>query len=699
MTEKDYAPLSSACVRGLCDKLYEKRKFAGVEIEKMVKDFNDANNSSQIKKLIRVLGQDLMSSTNPNVKNGALMGLSSVAVGLGKGCVAHLSELLHPMAACVREGESRVRYLAAEALFNVLKIARGAALPHFPLVFDALARLAADPEPQVRQGAELLDRLVKDIVTESGELEVSALVPLLRERLYARGACARQFAAGWVAALDALPALPLLPHLRDLLDPLLHMLDEPHPEIRRMCEVQLNEFLRSIKKDPSQVDFQAMINILITHAQSPEELVQLTAISWIKEFVELAGRGMLPYASGVLCAALPCLAYADDARRNIRETAATVNFLLTKLVADPGESEGEGEGEERLQLEALVRVLTQLLRHSSVHTKVAALDWILHLYNTLPAQMPSHTEAVFGAVVASLTDPADDVVRRALAVLAEICSCPARPARTGDLESSPYYYKFLRALLRLLAADDGLLEDRGAFIISVQAAVRAAERGGHIQGAGQHPGGGDQSAVRRHHGGRAEHHAAHRRRAAPPAPAAAPHGPAGLGGAAAMSVPVLVPQPRGAAGAVSAHPPLRALQRAHRHIRGPGHHGGLPHGGGQAGAAHRVSDIRLSAPGAAGRAAELCAARRTLRSPDAAAPERRLPRAATPPALRAAAALPRAHGERHQHQQRDRLGAAAGGVPARAGGASPVPPAGARSPRPRPRPRPHTALAHDERHK
>lgn len=34
MTERDYAPLSGACVRGLCDKLYEKRKFAGVEIEK-----------------------------------------------------------------------------------------------------------------------------------------------------------------------------------------------------------------------------------------------------------------------------------------------------------------------------------------------------------------------------------------------------------------------------------------------------------------------------------------------------------------------------------------------------------------------------------------------------------------------------------------------------------------------------------------
>lgn len=36
---------------------------------------------------------------------------------------------------------------------------------------------------------------------------------------------------------------------------------------------------------------------------------------------------------------------------------------------------------------------------------------------------------------------------------------------TGNLESSPYYYKFLQALLRLLAADENLLEDRGAFII------------------------------------------------------------------------------------------------------------------------------------------------------------------------------------------------------------------------------------------
>lgn len=36
MSEKDYAPLSSACVRALNDKLYDRRKTAALEIEKYV---------------------------------------------------------------------------------------------------------------------------------------------------------------------------------------------------------------------------------------------------------------------------------------------------------------------------------------------------------------------------------------------------------------------------------------------------------------------------------------------------------------------------------------------------------------------------------------------------------------------------------------------------------------------------------------
>lgn len=53
MADKDYAPLSTACVRALNDRMYERRKAAALEIEKMVKDFVSVHNHSQIKKLLK----------------------------------------------------------------------------------------------------------------------------------------------------------------------------------------------------------------------------------------------------------------------------------------------------------------------------------------------------------------------------------------------------------------------------------------------------------------------------------------------------------------------------------------------------------------------------------------------------------------------------------------------------------------------
>lgn len=57
-----------------------------------------------------------------------------------------------------------------------------------------------------------------------------------------------------------------------------------------------------------------MCNILINHAQSTNTVIQLTAIDWIREFVQLSGPQMLQFASGIFTAILPCLAYEDDAK-------------------------------------------------------------------------------------------------------------------------------------------------------------------------------------------------------------------------------------------------------------------------------------------------------------------------------------------------------------------------------------------------
>ena len=91
------------------------------------------------------------------------------------------------------------RYHACESLYNIVKVARGGCLPYFTHIFDALARLATDQEGSVRSGAEALDRLMKDIVSESPAFDLVSFMTMLRERIMTQSTAARQFLVGWVS--------------------------------------------------------------------------------------------------------------------------------------------------------------------------------------------------------------------------------------------------------------------------------------------------------------------------------------------------------------------------------------------------------------------------------------------------------------------------------------------------------------------
>ena len=73
----------------------------------------------------------------------------------------YLEELTKPILASFSDTDARVRYFACEALYNIVKVSRGHILPFFNDIFQALSKLAADPDQNVRNGAELMDRLVK----------------------------------------------------------------------------------------------------------------------------------------------------------------------------------------------------------------------------------------------------------------------------------------------------------------------------------------------------------------------------------------------------------------------------------------------------------------------------------------------------------------------------------------------------------
>ncbi|KAH6575587.1 hypothetical protein BASA62_001830 [Batrachochytrium salamandrivorans] len=158
--------LSPQVIRSLSDKVYEKRKAAAIEIEKLVRDALVVNDDARICAILVVLAHEFAYSVVPNTRNGGLIGLAAAAIALGSAIESHLPEIVPPMLACFSDQDSRVRYYASEALYNVCKVARASVLIYFNEIFDALCKLSVDQESSVKSGAGLLDRIIKDIVSE-----------------------------------------------------------------------------------------------------------------------------------------------------------------------------------------------------------------------------------------------------------------------------------------------------------------------------------------------------------------------------------------------------------------------------------------------------------------------------------------------------------------------------------------------------
>ena len=106
---------------------------------------------------------------------------------------------------------------------------------YFNPIFDSLSKLCTDSEASVKNGAELLDRLIKDIVSEkslfsgskasksleilpdalvvpgtvSGSntrfFDVKIFIPLLVERIKAISPATRIFLVNWISVLESVP--------------------------------------------------------------------------------------------------------------------------------------------------------------------------------------------------------------------------------------------------------------------------------------------------------------------------------------------------------------------------------------------------------------------------------------------------------------------------------------------------------------
>lgn len=179
----------------------------------MVQEFSRNKNSAQIKKLIETFSTQYCISKDPNKRKGGLIALASCSIALGAESGSFIGELLTPVLACLLDPDTRVRYFASESLYNIVKVARQAIIPSFPEIFSALSRLVADADASVKNASELLDRLLKDIITENSQIfDLPSFVPLLRERVLTKNSFARQFLISWISVSFSIVQNVIIPN-------------------------------------------------------------------------------------------------------------------------------------------------------------------------------------------------------------------------------------------------------------------------------------------------------------------------------------------------------------------------------------------------------------------------------------------------------------------------------------------------------
>lgn len=442
--------LPSSVLKNLLDKLYEKRKIAAMEVEGIVRQLVSAGDHEKISSLLNLLTNEFTFSPQASHRKGGLIGLAAATVGLAAEAGPHLEKIVPPVINSFSDQDSRVRYYACEALYNIAKVARGDMIVFFNQIFDSLLKLSADSDPNVQSAAHLLDRLVKDTVMVTDRFRIEEFIPLLRERMNVLNPFVRQFLVGWITVLERVPDIYMLGFLPDFLDGLFNMLSDSSHEIRQQADSALTQFLEEIKNSQS-VDYGRMTEILVRRATSPDEFTRLTSITWMNEFVKLGGDQLVPYYADILGAILPCI---SDKEEKIRVVACETNEELRAVRADPAEG---------FDIGAVVTIAKRQLSSEWEATRLEALRWISVLLDRHRTEVIAFLDDIFPSLLQALADPFDEVV---LLVL-EVHACVAREA--------PYFHHLIVFLLHNFQMDLLLLEKRGTLILRRLCALLDAE--------------------------------------------------------------------------------------------------------------------------------------------------------------------------------------------------------------------------------
>lgn len=507
--------------RALSDRIYDKRKPAALQLEQVVRKAIEQDNMELVEGVITELSRDFAYALrHPNYRNGGLIGLAGVAIALGQeGLPSYLDDIIQPILACFGDADARVRYYACESLYNVAKIAKGEILAYFNEIFDALCKLTADIEESVRNGANLVDQLLRDIVVETAStylyvvnnepplvpspveqpegpegptlqkkldsdhrvcsFSLDRFIPLLVERIYVLNPATRMFLVQWITLLDSIPDIELIKFLPQFLEGLLLFLTDTHKDVRVFTKTCLEGLLNEIKSI-AKVKHKSSSS-KSEHEKSGKsgvdaglyEVGQDTVISYAEILDILLGK-MDPLHDETQLVILDWIEGILDVSPSdvLAKLSSLISVLLPALNDEQSElrkKAGKSLNEKLLGMlayhsdviesAAAVKALGKHLESDEKVTRLAALNWLTALYSS--SKRPN--------IKLSSSSSYDDLLVKLLAPLGD----PSDKVVSQDLEllglilrdtDRKEFKFFVKKLVEMFESSQQLFSQRGKFI-------------------------------------------------------------------------------------------------------------------------------------------------------------------------------------------------------------------------------------------
>jgi vacuole morphology and inheritance protein 14 len=363
--------------------------------------------------------------------------------------------------ACFSDQDARVRYYACESMYNIAKVAKGEVLVYFNDVFDALCKLSADSELSVKNGAELLDRLIKDIVSESAATYASILapedaldeeaereeypmafslprfIPLLQERIHVTHPFTRSFLTAWITLLDSIPDLELVAYLPSFLGGLLKYLTDSNHDVHQYTKHALDKFLVEIKK------IAAVKKGIAESRRTRESKRKLSDASPPLEDSQMLEKSEIEVTENE--------EPKEDAQADGEEVVATgaVSDGASSATASDDEKEEDDAEDEwipgqdvPIDFQKILDILITFLSESqNEQVQVTTLKWIEAFLDICPEDILLFTPRLLGQVLPALSHDVDLVKQAASRVnqplMNYVLSLPEEPTKAEDSASQP----------------------------------------------------------------------------------------------------------------------------------------------------------------------------------------------------------------------------------------------------------------------